>query len=62
MMPERMIPPGPLSCNDSGRIAFWSNSVAAAEAKKAEGASMLMLLTPSPPIELVVMPVSIGSR
>ena len=32
------------------RMAFWSGSVAAAEAKKAEDASMHALLTPRPPI------------
>ena len=35
---------------DSDRMAFWSGSVAAAEAKKAEDASMHALLTPRPPI------------
>ena len=35
---------------DSERIAFWSGSVAAAAAKKADDASMQALLTPRPPI------------
>ena len=39
-----------VSLKVSGRIAFWNESVAAAEARKAEGASMLALLTPNPPI------------
>ena len=34
----------------SERMAFWSGSVAAAEAKKAEDASMHALLTLRPPI------------
>ena len=34
----------------SERMAFWSGSVAAAEAKKVEDASMHVLLTPRPPI------------
>ena len=34
----------------SGWIAFWSESVATAEAIKAERASMHVLLTPNPPI------------
>ena len=38
-----------VSLKVSGRIAFWSESVAAAEARKAEGISMLALLTPNLP-------------
>ena len=34
----------------SERMAFWSGSVAAAEAKKADDATMHALLTPRPPI------------
>ena len=38
------------SGGEADRMASWSGSLAAAEAKKAEGASMHMLLTPSPPV------------
>ena len=37
-------------CTDPARMAFWSGSVAAAEAKKAEDASMHALLTPRLPM------------
>ena len=39
-----------VSLKVSGRIAFRSESVAAAEDRKAEGASMPALLTSNPPI------------
>ena len=39
-----------VSCNDSGRMAFWIYSLAAAEVRKAKGDSMHAFLTPSPPI------------
>ena len=39
-----------VSLKVSGRIVFWNESVAAADARKAEGSSMLALLTPNRPI------------
>ena len=35
---------------EADRITYWRGIVAAAEARKAEGASMHALLTPSPPM------------
>ena len=39
-----------ISRNSSGKIAFWRESVAAADTRKAEGGSVHALLTLSPPI------------
>ena len=39
-----------ISRNSSGKRAFWRESVAAADARKADGASVRSLLTPTPPI------------
>ena len=43
---------------EADRMAFWRGSVAAAEARKTDGASMHALLIPSPPCEPSVMLVS----
>ena len=39
-------------CKWLGNMAFWSGSVNAAEAKKADGASICALLTPRPPFRI----------
>ena len=38
--------------SDGGNMAFWSGSVNAAEAKKADGASICALLTHRPPFRI----------
>ena len=40
------------SASDGGRMAFWSENVDAAEAKKADGASICALMTSSPPFRI----------